>query len=264
MRKILYLFYHIRPVWQFSILVFFTLVILFLNPSRQLYPIRAVSGTLLESFSSILHYVQTNKQLKSENEKLKKELIRQIFWKNFYQNLFFENVRLKKLLELKQSPNFDFIFTRVIGLSPYKGLQAFIVDKGENDSIRVNDPVISSRGLVGRVVDVQAGQAIVQLLLDRNIKVAAKIVRNDERGILEYYDQNLLVLNYIPKTIRIVPGDLVVTSETSQVYPEGIRIGKVVEVSQSPTAHFQKIFVEPFVNFSNLTEVVIIKENYEQ
>lgn len=263
MRKILNLFYHIRPVWQFSIFMLLSLIFMFVNPSRQLAPVRELGARVLEMSSAVFNYMKTNQQLLEENEKLKTELIRQVFWKNFYQNLFFENVRLKKFLKLHQYSDFNFIFARVIGLSPYNGLQAFIIDKGKKDSIKINDPVISLRGLVGRIVDVRDGQAVVQMLLDRNIKIAAKVVRNDERGILGYYDRNLLILQYIPKTIKIVPGDLVVTSETSQVYPEGIRIGTVVEVNQSPSDHFQKILVQPFVDFNKINEVVILKANHE-
>lgn len=264
MRRIITFFYNIKPVWQFSLFLMLSIILLFSNSESRIAPLRSISLVIMDAFAGFTDYVKTNQKIKFENEKLKEKLVKQTFLKNLYQNLYYENLRYKKLLHLKNIQNFHFIYAKIIGVSPYRGLQGFIIDKGEKDSIRVNDVVLSLKGLVGRVMQVSANNAIVQILLDRNIQISAKILRNNERGMLRYFNKNLMIMDYVPKNIQVIQGDIVVTAETSQVYPPGIKIGKVVSIDKKPEDHFQKIYIQPFVHFNNLTEVIIVKANYEQ
>lgn len=251
--------YSLRPLWQFFIFSLLSVVLIFTNPADKLSPVRMAAASLMEVVADFTGYLVTNQQLRNENQLLKQRLVQEIFLKNFYQNCYQENLRLKSLLGLRELPGFHFIYAGVIGTSPYKGLQVFVINKGENDSVNVNDVVIAREGLIGKVIEAFPHQAVVQILRDRNLKISAKIYRNNERGILRYFSNDLLLLDFIPKTIEIIPGDVVITAETSETYPPGIKIGKVVSIEKKPEEHFQRIFVSPFVNFDEISEVIVLK-----
>ncbi|GAB4183921.1 MAG: rod shape-determining protein MreC [Calditrichia bacterium] len=260
MRKILIFFYNLKPIWQFTFFFLLSIVILMMNPAKALYPIKANGVSLISEIRNITSYVKTNRSLKKENAELKKQLIKEIFLKNYYHDRFQENNRLRRLLKIPPLNDFNYIFAQVVGSSPYIGIKAFLINKGKNDSINANDPVISTEGLVGKILEVYDHSSLVEILPDRNIKISAKILRNNERGILKFYNEDLLLLDYIPKTISVIVGDMVVTSEISQIYPPGIKIGEVVAIDKKPQEHFQKVYVLPYVNFNNVNEILILKE----
>ena len=68
-----------------------------------------------------------------------------------------------------------------------------------------------------------------------------------------------LQLLYIAKTIKVLIGDVIVTSGYSQIYPENIKIGVVIDVSENTDDLFQQILVKPSVNFNQVEEAFIVK-----
>ncbi len=260
MKRIFYWFYSLRPIWQMMILLILSLAVMTVNKQEKLAGMKEFSYLVLENVKVFSSYFQTNTELKRENERLKRLLVEEKLEKNRNKSYLLENLRLRHLLKLKAPEHYRFVFARVIGNSPYPGLKGLIIDKGKEDSLRKNDIVISAEGLVGKVLEVYSSTSLVQILSDRNIRVAASILRNRERGILRFYDNSLLLLDYVIKSVSVKPGDIVVTDVTSQIYTEGLKIGKVVKVEKDPTEHFQRIYVMPAVNYHNLTEVVILKK----
>ena len=96
--------------------------------------------------------------------------------------------------------------------------------------------------------------------MDRNCKVSAKIQRNRELGIVAWDGGARLELLYIAKTIKVLKGDVIVTSGYSQIYPENIKIGIVVDLSLDTDDLFQEITIKPAVNFNQIEEVFIVKD----
>jgi rod shape-determining protein MreC len=94
-------------------------------------------------------------------------------------------------------------------------------------------------------------------LFDPNSRVSAKIQRNREFGVIAWDGGNQLKLLYITKTIKVHVGDVIVTSGMSQIFPENIKIGVVIDVSIESKGMFQDILVQPSVNFNRLEEVQI-------
>lgn len=260
MKSFFYWFYSLRPVWLMIFLLFISTILISSNKASKLVGIKEFSLLMIENVHSFSGYFETNYELQQENIEIKKQLVKEKLEKNRYKRYILENLRLRQLLKLQPPGNYELTFAHVIGKSPYPGLRGFIINKGETDSLKKNDVVISSEGLVGKVLEVQSSTSIVQILLDRNIRISASILRNQERGILRFYDNSLLMLDYVVKSVAIKPGDIVITAPTSQIYNEGLKIGKVIEVENVPAENFQRIFILPSVNFNKLNEVIILKE----
>lgn len=149
---------------------------------------------------------------------------------------------------------------RVIARSPSTWYQYIVLDKGDNDGVKNNMAVISPQGLVGRVSSTSPNTAQVNLLTDREMAVGAVSQDSREtRGIVEGAgDDNLLKMANIPYYSTIEIGEKVVTSGLSQIYPPGIAIGTIQEISQEPGGLLKSATVRPAVAFDQLEEVLLI------
>ncbi len=149
---------------------------------------------------------------------------------------------------------------RIIARSPNNWLETVIIDKGASDGMKKNMPVITPRGLVGRIGSVSEHTAQVNLITDREIAIGATLQRSrSTSGIVEgMLESNLLKMINIPYYASVEPNDVVVTSGLSRVFPPGIDIGVVHQVTEEPNGLLLSATVVPAVNFDKLEEVLVI------
>jgi rod shape-determining protein MreC len=124
--------------------------------------------------------------------------------------------------------------------------------------------VVTSQGLVGRVVEVYPSAALVQILLDRNCPVSAMIHRSRVSGILAYEGGTAFRLKNVLWRMDVREGDIVVSSGLGGLYPKGLQLGWVSEVSSNPRDLFKEIVVEPSVDFNSLEEVFVLLSTPEE
>ncbi len=151
---------------------------------------------------------------------------------------------------------------QVIGRDPTGWFKSVIIDKGKNSGIKVNMPVVNSKGVVGRLVSVSYNYAKVLLVIDQNSAVDCIIQRSRDNGIVKGLSSKVCILDYVLKTSDVRVGDMVITSGLDRVFPKGIPVGEVIDVKNPPGGLFKDVKVRPMVDFSNLEELlVILKED---
>ena len=168
-----------------------------------------------------------------------------------------ENIRLRKLLGFRERTKLNLTAAEIIGQNPQDIFNGLILNTGKNVGIEISAAVLTADGLVGKIIKVDKDHSICQILLDPNSRVSAIIQRNRELGIIAWDGGSQLNLLYVTKTIKVHVGDVIITSGMSQIYPENIKIGVVVDVSLEDEGMFQKIVVQPSVNFNRLEEVQV-------
>jgi rod shape-determining protein MreC len=126
--------------------------------------------------------------------------------------------------------------------------------------VKVNMPIVSEAGLVGRVVATGGRYAVGQILLNKEFRASAKLQRSRVDGILIWDGGPYVQLKNVAKTLDVKVGDVVVTSEYSSIFPAGIKIGVVSSTSQSPGALFQTVEITPSVDFSRLETVFVVMQ----
>ncbi len=198
--------------------------------------------------------------LKRENRHLKQEVAElrgQVF---ALQSLKNENSRLQSLIGFKDQAKYDTIPARVTGMPSSNWWSSVIIDKGVDDGIKRNMPVVAGGGLVGQVADASQRAAKVVLLNDVQSGVSVQVERTGEVGVIkgQLRDQRL-ILRYISKDSTIQNGDTVVTSGLGELFPKGIYVGKVVKVSLSSYGLYKDVEVNSPVDFTSLEEVLVIK-----
>jgi rod shape-determining protein MreC len=118
-------------------------------------------------------------------------------------------------------------------------------------------PVVTPEGLVGKLYKVFPRMSIVQLMLDRNFSVSGRVQRSRGLGIVTWTELSGLELIAVPRNSDVQVGDVVVTSDSSALYPPGIRIGLVSHTTEEASL-FKSIHLQPDVDFSQLEEVFVI------
>jgi rod shape-determining protein MreC len=174
-----------------------------------------------------------------------------------------ENERLRSLLRFAQlNPNYDFrggqVIARVISKGPSNYLSSITIDLGSEHGIKAGMPVVTERGLVGRIHKVGPLSATVLLITDPSSGVPSLIQRNRLVGVVSGRAGGAPVMDYIPQDAEILVGDLIITSGLGGAFPKNLVIGQIVEVRQRDYEIFQQATIRPTVNFDRLEFVQII------
>ncbi len=167
----------------------------------------------------------------------------------------------QRLAELdKFSSQFDSpkLIARVIGKNPGGWSSTILVDKGNRDGVERHQPVLSSQGLVGHVVEVFHSSCKVLLLTDPNCKVAVIVQEGRAQGVVQGDSEEGCVLKYVEHTADIKKGDIVITSGNSAIYPKGLLVGRIEDVKNTSGALFQWARVAPETDLRKLEEVTIL------
>ena len=251
------LFLNFREYFLLSGLVILSLILVSLNDRPQVKRIRTILtvtlGVVQEQVSFIPRYVG----LGAENEILRRTNIELADEASQLREAKLENLRLRKLLGLRDRPDFEFVAASVVTKNLTLLRNSMTLDVGEADGIRPSMPVINDAGLVGVVIAASQHYAVVNILLNTDFRASARIQRSRVDGILAW-DGTVLLLKNIAKTLDVKPGDVVITSEYSSVFPEGIRVGLVSEVREQEGSLFRQVIVEPSVDFVRLEEVFVL------
>lgn len=170
--------------------------------------------------------------------------------------------RLQKLLDFQNASldSYQLLPARVISRSPNNWYRYLLINKGSKQGIKKGMPVISPEGLVGQVGSVSKESAQVNLITDREVAVGVILQESREtNGIIEGRGvSNLLRMINIPYYSSIKKNDRVISSGLSEVYPRGIDIGIVKDISREPSGLLLSADIEPVVDFDQLEEVLII------
>ena len=240
-----------------TITVIISLILIFSNDNSQIRFLRGIAigsfGTLQSGFSAIPNIFEIqkeNKFLRENNITLSNEIAN-------LKEAKLENIRLTKLLNLKQKNILGIISGRIVNKSLIQTRNTITINIGEADSVKINMPVITDDGLVGKIVSTSKNYSIAQILLNRDLKITVKCQRSRVDGILNFDGFQSLAIMNVPKSADVNQGDIFITSEYSNHFPAGIPIGTVIETGNLDNL-FKKIIIKPAVNFEALEEVFIL------
>src|SRR4051795_1385717 len=203
-----------------------------------------------------------NKQLKTEVETLRGQLAELATDKR-------EAEELRALTQVSANLPKDAktVTARVIAHSPTVWYATIQIDKGRNDGVRGNQPVITAGGLAGRVVATTGGTARVALITDASSAVSAEVMPKGAAGIVKpEIGGKDLILDFIPKNSRVRRGEVVVTSgfqsgELQSLFPRGVPIGRVGSVNQDQLEVYQRVRVQPYADLRKLDFVQVVTNN---
>lgn len=184
-----------------------------------------------------------------------------------------ENEELRRLLELRRRLTHKTVACQVIARDDgYGWWQTLRLDKGSEEGVRKNQPVITPDGLVGKTIDVSGQTCDVLLISDRNFKAAVRFEQDGSYGILRGGGVSLrgvhslgvvcapvpFQVDYVRKDVEIKPGEAVVTSGLGGAFPAGLRVGQVAQVAPDETGLYQVATVVPAADLERLRQVLVV------
>jgi rod shape-determining protein MreC len=173
------------------------------------------------------------------------------------------NKRLRKLLDFKKTLKSEVVAAEVISRGASTWLNTIIIDKGKNDGVIPGSAVVTELGVIGHTIYTSNNYAQVLLVIDKNSAIDVLNQRSRAKGIVKGYRDNMCRLDYVLTKEDVLKGDVIITSGQDGIFPKGLYIGKVTEVSKTRHDLFQSAALEPFVNFDTLEEVLVIKKQEE-
>jgi len=158
----------------------------------------------------------------------------------------------------RTSPESTYKAAAVIGRDPSPFLHYIIINRGSNDNIRRGMPVVNNQGLVGRVDAVISDAARVLLITDPISLVNVHLQNANTDAVLSGSVTGDISLDFISQDVDVQTGDLILTSGLGGGYPPDLIIGQIVNLRSLDYELFQQATVQPAVDFSRLSIVLVI------
>ncbi|MEH6891656.1 rod shape-determining protein MreC [Bacillus sp. JJ864] len=220
-------------------------------------PANYVAG-FFENVEDVKRTYEENKELKSKLDKYAELSVK-------VKELEKTNEELRDILGKKDTlSDFKPIQATVIARNPDKWNDLIGIDKGAQQGIQKDAAVITSKGLIGKVKSVSQFTSTVELIssLNRTNRISA-VVRGDSNvfGLIEGYDKEKqqLVFTKIPSGVKVEKDQTVVTSGLGGVFPDGLVIGQIVEVTADEYGLTQTAYIKPAADLSDVSNVMVAK-----
>jgi rod shape-determining protein MreC len=255
-----------------AVLILFV-VMLNIPSVRQSKPVRAL-GVIASDISFPFKYVFTGiyknstagvrgffrlKGIQKENETLKSELAEYKAKIVLLDDLSRENEKLRGALYFRSRSFIPRLLpAEIIARSGSSWFNMIEINRGSADNIAPDSAVINEEGLVGRVFEVSQFSSKVLLITDPSSAVSVLDAETGDMGIAAGNSIGPLKVLYMSATASVKEGEKIVTSGMSDIFPKGVTVGTVRSVSKKDYDIFQKVSINPAVNFSRLDKVFVI------
>jgi len=236
---------------------------------EALAPIETGAGRALKPLRDLFGWAGDTIEAKKENKRLKGELERLRGELAQAETARRDARQLRGLVGLQRDDGFPRgtqpVTARVIARSPTVWYSSVKVDKGASDGVKVDQPVLASGGLAGKITRVTGGTAEVTLLTDASSAVSAQIMPQGANGIVkpEVGNPRDLLLDFVEKGRRVTHGTTVVTSgftssRVESLFPRGIPIGRVTQVDLDEVELYQRVHLKPFADLRRIDFVQVL------
>lgn len=225
-------------------------------------PLQWAATAVFETVGGVWHRYVYLVDLQAENDRLRFENQRLRAENALYFETEQEVRRLRRLLTFKETFAGTLRAAHVVGrgIAEQFRIVRITVDLGD-DEVRKGMPVVTFDGLVGQINRVVGGYSDVMLSVDRKSHVPVVVQRNGAQGILRgtgELDRYTCEVEYLLRSDEVREGDQLFTSGTGGKFPEGVLVGRISSVQRENYGLFQKVTVEPAVDFSRLHEVFVV------
>jgi len=241
-----------RNKFQLFVLILLSFFVLLSSQSSK----QALAGFfgkyLSVPFLAPIRYLKSMDDLLAKNKQLQEE--------NFAlleQNLALSDQKL--LLEKKDLQKRGMQLAIVVGILGNYNQRSLLLDAGAKQGVRQDAPVITSQGVVGKVIGVRPNSAQVLPVGNADFRLSVKSERARVQGVLTTSLDGTTFVDMIDFGADVKPGDLFISSNLSSIFPEGIKVGTVQYLRSSDYGNRLQAVLSPAVNTSNLESVYLLK-----
>lgn len=227
-------------------------------------PLYRLAGAPSAGLHALTVAFAERKTLTEENQRLREDLLLANAKLNRMAAVAEQNQRLKELLDTQRSLELNVQLARVIGVDLGPGEDRIMLGVGANSGIRVGQPVIDARGVMGQVVHVLPSTSVVMLVTDPAHAIPVTVERTGLRTIAYgTRDGNGLVLPDIPMAADVRAGDRLLTSGLGGRFPPGFPVGTINQVQPAATGMFLQASAKPAADLDRSEDVLLLHDQAE-
>ena len=212
---------------------------------------------LSKSFAGGRWITEENNNLKEENQKLLSEI-------SSLKEKLQENQAIGEFLQNTQNDHFETLLASVVGVDYANDV--ILIDKGSDDGIEENMPVISSQKVIyGKVLKVYKNFSNVMMVSNKNSVLDVKIQDGDVTkppiyGAIKGNGNLSFYLDLVSLDAQIKEGDTLVSSALEGIFPKDLLVGKVLSINKDDLKPFQTARVQPFFDIKNIDSLFVITD----
>jgi rod shape-determining protein MreC len=242
----------------FLVTVGFSLTLLFFGRGKAMVTVKQELGGVFVQLARPVVYVRRTFDLWRENAALHEQAMILSRENAELRNRALENARLRAMLGFQERSPLPLRSADVLGF-PGPGIGGrIVIGAGRRAGVRVNSAVLTPDGLVGKVIEVSDFTALVQTLVGNAYGVSVMIERSRVGGILKWLGPGRWTIVGLSTGEDVRVGDLVLTTGFGSVFPKGVRVGVVSEVTAPGVPGAGWCRVQPFVRYESLEEVFVV------
>ncbi len=215
-----------------------------------------------KSFDYFWNYSEIDgkyREIEEENDRLKADIEEIEHYRT-------ENEELRELLGIiEANDDYTYVTANVIAYDTDYWYSMFSIDKGSSAGIELYDCVVTSKGLVGKVVSVSPTSAKVMSIVNEESTLMARLSKTNDlvriRGMEQFSSEILCKMDRIDETVDIAVGDSVETAESGGLYPKGLTVGKIKEIVTEDNVRYA--LIEPAADLRRLDKVMVMSKAEE-
>ena len=258
MQWLIRFFVHHRNIASLCIMVFVSMWMLSSDPMKQQRITRTLTLTVFYPFQFYFNQTTRIKNIFAENRKLKEEIASLSVKVSLLSENASENDRLTDLLGISKSFPYAIVPARVVARDPSFVSKSAVINVGRDKGLVAYMPVVTSRGIAGKIIQVMAHMSLVQLVIDPSNRTSVLVRRTREIGILETENGADFFIMFRAHA-DVAAQDTLITSGFGGIYPKGLIAGIVEKVPETADPLFKKAIVRPLVDFDRMEEAFVIR-----
>ncbi|MGB0452612.1 MAG: rod shape-determining protein MreC [Bacteriovoracaceae bacterium] len=221
-------------------------------------PIQKMVTSFHQSVGDVFDHYVMNVNASKNNTRLSQEIEKLNYQLFELEETRRENARLKDLLAFGREVDAKKVLAQVVSWDATSDLKSIRINKGASDGVKLQSVVVTAQGLVGYIYRLTNHFSDVLTILDPKNRVDGIIGRIRTHGIVEGDSVDRAIMKYVRRTEVIELNDDVLTSGLGNIYPKGVRIGKVSKIERESYGVVQYVEIAPSVDFSRLEEVAVL------
>jgi len=258
MRRIADLLFRYKEYATAILLTIVSVILISSSSSSELRSFRTISVGVVASVQSALEWLPNPSALRSENHALR-QLAKDLSLQSLQQReLAFKAAKYRDMLGFREKSPMKLLPAEVVAKTTIQLRNFATLNVGRRHGVREGMPVITERGLVGQVVGIDDRWAIVQLLLNRDTRIAARTLAGRHDGLVVWDGESGMQLRDLPSSLPQRKGDTVVTSNYSSIFPENLVIGTIGDIEPETGSLYYAITLVPAVDFATLEEAFVV------
>ena len=239
--------------------IFISFALIFTNNNKNVQSLRTSAldtfSFLYQPFNWLDNQIFLNKKLEVlSEENLKLNLENQILSSNKI-----ENERLRDLLKFRDRNELDFIGADILSKGINSNMSSVLLNRGLSDGVKNNNPVLSSRGVVGKTILVADNYSAVQLISDIDFRLSVKIMPSETEGIMRWITNDTCEIVEVQTTSDVQIGDIVLTSNLSIYFPPNLPVGEVISFYKKSNSSNKVVRMKLFSDLSTLNQLFILR-----